>query len=156
MRSLILLAVLLLAACGDRSEPAAQTAFNSATPPLETMSEKPGEWTDLDQMVGRTPMDSGLLDNSSVSIDLASALGPDLSSFRAAMMTAGPLTRVGNYLVTRSSEAWLVLDPADHAFHAGLQGPQGWREWQTAGADVPVPAGFSRAASGPASDQRER
>jgi hypothetical protein len=155
MRVTLLLFPLLLAACRDEPEPAAAAAAN-AVPPLERVSEKPGEWNGLDGLVGRTPMDSGLIESSSVSVDLSSALGPDLSAFQAAMMRAGPLTRLGPLLVTRADNAWLVLHPADRAFHAALLGPEGWREWHTAGAEVPIPRELRRAASDPASAQRER
>jgi hypothetical protein len=144
--------MLLLGACREQPKPAGKPVM----PPVTTVSETPGEWTDLYRLVGRAPIESGLLETSPAAVDLSSALGRDLSSFRAALMQAGPLTQVGPLLVTRSPEAWLVLDPEDHAFRAGLKGPRGWREWHTAGSDVPVPREFTRAASDPASAQTER
>lgn len=140
MRPVMISLFLLLAACGGK-----QSDNGNNLPPLSEIVEQPGDWSALDLLVGRTPLDSGLLDNSPVAVDLNAALGPELPAFRAAMMRAGPLTRVGPLLVTRSSEAWLVLHPADHSFRAGLEGPRGWREWHTAGSEVPVPAGLARA-----------
>lgn len=132
MRLLLPLALLLLAACS--SEP---DTNGHSLPTLAEMTEKPGDWSALEGLIGRTPADSGLLENSPVSVDLAAALGPDFAAWRDAMMRAGPLTREGPYLVARAPDAWLVLDPADHAFRAAHRTAAGWREWQTAGARVP-------------------
>ena len=138
MRSLLLLVLTAtLAACSD--DPSASR--NHAVPTIETMSETPGDWSALDHMIGRPPFDSGLLENSPITVDLNATLGPSAIAFRNAMADAGPLARRGDLLVSTSASgaAWLVLDPADHAFRAGLRTGNGWREWQTPGADVPRP-----------------
>lgn len=129
-------AFLFLAACGpDRS------GENAVTPQLSQMTEDPGDWSAVQKMVGRTPADSSLLDNSPVAVDVAAKLGPDFAAYRSAMMQAGPLRREGNLLVARAPDAWLVLQPGDHAMRLALRTRSGWREWQTAGANVPAPAG---------------
>ena len=49
--------------------------------------------------------------------------------------------REGPVLVSRarSGQAYLIIDPADHALEAGMRQRNLWRSWQTAGADVPRP-----------------
>lgn len=139
MRALpFLLAPLLLGAltaCSSQDK----WADNVATPSLTTMTEQPGDWSELDKMVGRRPSESGLIESSSVSVDLNARLGPTAGVYRDAMMRAGPLERSGGFLVARGPDAWLVLDPAGHAFRAGLVRNGRLQEWQTAGADVPRP-----------------
>lgn len=133
----LLLASLFLAGCSaDRD----QVAENAAGPPLNRMSEAPGDWSGLDQLVGRLPAESGLIDRSPISVDLNSTLGPAAHAFRDAMMGAGKLDRQGALLVASGPDAWLVIQPAEHAFRAGLRQGGGWREWQTPGANVPRPA----------------
>lgn len=107
------------------------------------MSETPGDWSALDAMVGRTPFESGLLESSSVTVDINATLGPEARTFRNAMADAGPLRREGDLLVSRSrsGKAWLVLQPADHAFRAALRTENGWRQWTTPGSDVPALGG---------------
>lgn len=137
MRDLAPLLFLALAACsGDDT-----VARDHVVPPLETMSETPGDWSALASLVGRPPYESGLLENSPVTVDINAALGPDAQAFRNAMADAGPLRREGGFLVTesRTGKGWLVLQPSDHAFRAALRTDAGWREWQTAGAEVPRP-----------------
>ena len=137
MRSLLLITLpILLAACGSGDK----WADNVATPPLETIAEAPGDWSALDGMIGRRPSESGLIDSSAVSTDLNSTIGPSVGAYRNAMMAAGPLTRRGEYLVSRAPDAWLVLDPAGHAFRAALRRGGRWEEWHTPGADLPGPA----------------
>jgi hypothetical protein len=136
IRPLLALLLLLPAACGPD-----QVAENAAVPALNVISESPGDWTALELMVDRTPADSGLIDDSPISVDLTAKLGPDLAAWRSAMMRAGPLRRQGNLLVARAPDAWLVLQPADHAMRLALRSKDGWREWETAGATVPRPAG---------------
>jgi hypothetical protein len=130
-----LAAVFALTACSSNDK----WADNADTPALDQMAEAPGDWTALDGMVGRRPSESGLIENSSISVDLNARLGSSAKAYRDAMMTAGPLTRQGRYLVARAPEAWLVLDPEGHAFHAGLIRNGRLQEWQTAGTDVPRP-----------------
>ena len=130
-----LAAACLLAACSGDDK----WADNAVTPPLEQMAEAPGDWTALDGMIGRRPAESGLIENSPITVDLNARLGPSAKAYRDAMMAAGPLTRQGNLLVAKGPDAWLVLDPAGHAFHAGLTRGGRLEEWQTAGADVPRP-----------------
>ena len=98
-----------------------------------------GDWTKLDGMIDRRPSESGLFDNSPITVDTNARLGPSAKAYRDAMMAAGPLTRQGNYLVAKGPAAWLVLDPEGHAFHAGLIRNGRLEEWQTAGTDVPRP-----------------
>ena len=136
MRTPFLAIFLLLTACKRDDQIAAQ---NVVMPPLEVASETPGDWSALNTLVGRVPAESGLLENSPVSVDLNASLGPDLPAYRAAMMRAGPLQRSGDMLVTRAPDAWLVLQPADHAFRAGLRRGGSWQEWQTPASEVPRP-----------------
>ena len=133
MRPLLLVLAAALSACSNEDK----WAENVATPSLNAMAEAPGDWSALDGMVGRRPSESGLIDSSAISVDLDARLGPAAQPFRNAMMAAGPLTRRGDLLVAEGPDAWLVLDPAEHAFRAGLRTRQGWQEWVTAGADVP-------------------
>lgn len=136
-RSVLLLLLLPLAACSDDEVP----ENGAAVPPISVTSETPGDWSALSELVGRTPADGALIDNSPISVDLNATLGPDAQRFRSAMMRAGPLTREGPLLIARAPDAWLVLQPGDHAFRAALRTAQGWREWQTHAAEVPRPAG---------------
>lgn len=129
------LAAAALSACSGNEK----WADNADTPALEQMTEAPGDWSNLEGMIGRRPSESGLIDTSTISVDLNARLGAAAKPYRNAMMAAGPLTRRGNYLVTEGPEAWLVLDPAGHAFRAGLRRGGQVEEWQTAGADVPRP-----------------
>lgn len=136
MRMLLLSTVLLLGACKRDNQIAAD---NVVMPPLSVASETPGDWSALDSLVGRAPAESGLLENSPINVDLNARLGPNLPAFRAAMMRAGPLQRSGDALVTRAPDAWLVLQPSDHAFRAALRRGNGWQEWQTPASEVPRP-----------------
>jgi hypothetical protein len=137
MRALpFLLTALLLPGC--RSEPEAK---GHQLPPLANIAETPGDWSALQQAIGRTPAESNFFEDSPVAVDIAATLGPDHASYRDAMMKAGPLRRSGPLLVSRAPDAWLVLQPADHSFRAALRTAKGWRQWQTAGADVPAPPG---------------
>jgi hypothetical protein len=131
-----ILAIALLSACSSGDK----WAENAATPALTTMSETPGDWSALDGMIGRRPSESGLLRTSAVNVDIESRLGPAAKAYRDAMMRAGPLTRRGNLLVAQGPDAWLVLDPEDHAFRAGMMRGGKLQEWQTAGANVPRPS----------------
>lgn len=134
IRPFLALLLLLPSACGPD-----QVAENAAVPPLEVTSETPGDWSALEEMVGRTPAESGLIDKSPISVDLTAKLGPDLAAWRSAMMRAGPLRREGNLMVAQAPDAWLVLQPADHAMRLALRSGSSWREWETAGAAVPRP-----------------
>jgi hypothetical protein len=133
------LATLLLAAALPACSNQDKWADNVATPALTTMTEEPGDWSALDGMVGRRPSDSGLIERSAISVDLQALLGRDAQAYRNAMMRAGPLVRRGGLMVSEGPEAWLVLDPAEHAFRAGLLRGGQLQEWQTPGADVPRP-----------------
>lgn len=140
MRLVPLLLPLALLACSDGEA----ITNNHAVPPIEVIAETPGDWSALNEMVGRTPFESGLLDNSPITVDVNATLGPAAQAFRDAMADAGPLRRQGPLLVSRSASgrAWLVLQPADHAFRAALRTDRGWREWQTPAAEVPRPPGL--------------
>jgi hypothetical protein len=134
-----LAAPLLLAAALPACSGNDKWADNAVTPALNQTAEAPGDWSALSGMIGRRPSESGLIENSSVSVDLNARLGASAKPYRDAMMAAGPLTRQGNYLVAKAPDAWLVLDPEGHAFRAGLIRNGQLEEWQTAGADVPRP-----------------
>jgi len=138
--SLLFLPILFLAACSGNEK----VPDNAVMPALDVASEIPGDWSALDAMVGRVPFESGLLDKSPITIDLNAKLGAQAGAFRNALADAGPLRREGPLLVTTSAsgKAWLVLQPADHAFRAALRTTDGWRQWQTPGAEVPAPAGI--------------
>ena len=136
MRLTPLLLLAVLSACSGDDK----WAENVTTPSLETMSEDAGDWSALGGMIGRRPSESGLIENSPVSVDLNARLGPAAAAYRSAMMRAGPLERQGALLVAKGPDAWLVLDPAGHAFRAGLVRNGTLQEWQTAGADVPRPS----------------
>ncbi|WP_300972902.1 hypothetical protein [Sphingomonas sp. LHG3406-1] len=137
MRTAILVLLAASAAACSGNE---KVADNAVMPALDVASETPGDWSGLVEMVGRRPSESGLIESSAISVDLNALLGPDAGAFRDAMMRAGPLARDGDLLVARAPDAWLVLDPADHAFRAALRQGGSVREWQTPGAEVP-PAG---------------
>ncbi len=136
MRFAICLLPLCLAACGGSDN----VADNVVGPPISVTSETPGDWSALAGMIGRRPSESGLIENSPISVDLAARLGPDSAAYRDAMMRAGPLVRDGALMVSRGPDAWLVIQPAEHAFRAGLLRNGRWQDWQTPGASVPRPA----------------
>ncbi len=121
-------------------------ATNAVAPDLNTMAEAPGDWSGLTQAVGRTPAESGLLQRSDISVDLNSLLGREVEAFRLALGDATPLTREGSLLVTlgRSGDAYLVIEPADHALVAGLKRDGRWQRFATPGANVPVPPTVQR------------
>jgi hypothetical protein len=137
MKTLLMLPVLavLLAGCGSPDK----YAENAATPDLAAIGETPGDWSQVALMAGRTPDESGLLQQSQISVDLNALLGRDVEQFRTAMAGAGPLTPDGSALVTvgRSGQAYLVIVPSDHALHAGFRTAEGWRTFRTPGAEVP-------------------
>jgi hypothetical protein len=110
------------------------------------MAETSGDWSRLAQALGRTPAESGLLQNSDISVDLNSLLGPDLEEFRVALGDATPLSRDGSALVTvgRSGNAYLVIVPADLALEAGLRRGGSWRRYVTSGAEIVRPASVER------------
>jgi hypothetical protein len=135
MRHFAFLLLATVAGCSSSDKYAA----NAETPELGQMAESPGDWSALDGMIGRRPSESGLIETSAISVDLNARLGSAARPFRNAMMAAGPLTRRGNLLISEAPDAWLVLDPAEHAFRAGLRRNGEFQEWQTAGADVPRP-----------------
>ena len=135
MRIFLIASVLALAACSSSDK----WADNAATPSLDVISEAPGDWSALAGMVGRRPSESGLIENSPITVDINARLGPDAKPYRDAMMRAGPLRRKGDLLVARGPEASLVIQPAEHAFRASLRRGERTQEWQTPGADVPAP-----------------
>ncbi|GAA4000796.1 hypothetical protein [Sphingomonas humi] len=135
MRILALLLAAALSACSKQDK----WADNVATPPLNVIAEAPGDWTALDGMIGRRPSESGLVENSPISVDLEARLGPDAQTYRNAMMRSGPLQRSGLLMVSKGPDAWLVIDPEQHAFRAGLLREGRWQDWHTAGTDLPRP-----------------
>lgn len=131
-----LLLVAALTACSNDDPP----TNNIEIPTLNDMTETPGDWTALNGMINRRPSESGLFENSPITVDINARLGSSAKAYRDAMMAAGPLVRRGKYLVSKAPSAWLVLDPAEHAFHAGLTRNGRLEEWQTAGTSLPRPS----------------
>lgn len=134
MRLALLASLLALAACSGSDK----WADNATVPPLDVIDEAPGDWSALDGMIGRRPSESGLIEDSPISVDLNALLGPDAGPYRDAMMRAGPLVREGDLLVARGPDASLVIQPAEHAFRATLRRGGRTLDWQTPGADVPA------------------
>lgn len=141
----VLSLAIALAACREEVPPE-----NIAIPDLNVIAETPGDWTALSGMVGRTPAESGLFEESPIIVDLNARLGPAATAYREAMGDAGPLVQEGPVLVSisRSGRAYLVILPSDHAFEAGLKTGNGWRAFRTPGADVPRPASVQRLLAG--------
>ena len=127
----------LLAGCGNDEK----WAENAVPPTINEMAETPGDWSRLDGAIGRTPGDSGLFTNSPVTVDLNAMLGPSVDAYRAVMADATPLVREGSVLVSRArnGQAYLIIDPVDHALEAGMRQRNLWRTYHTAGSDVPRP-----------------
>ena len=136
---LMITAALALGSCGNDDKWA-----ESAVPPsLNEMTEIPGDWSSLAGAIGRTPTDSGLMTSSAISVDLNAMLGPQVDAYRAAMADATPLIRQGPVLVSqaRNSQAYLVIDPADHSLEVGIRQRNGWRTSRTPGSEVQRPPG---------------
>jgi hypothetical protein len=134
---IILILAAGVAACGGDDK----IANNAVVPDLGTMTEAPGDWSALEQLVDRTPAESGLLQQSPITVDLNALLGADVGRFRLQMGRGSPLTRENGVLVTvgDGGAAYLVLQPGDHALEAGLKKPDGWQRYVTPGATVPTP-----------------
>jgi len=142
MKQLVLVLAILTAACNQNDK----IAQNAAMPPLNVASETPGDWSDLNLLVGRTPADSGLFADSPITVDLNALLGAQATTYRRAIEGGSALTRVGPVLVTVAPDrsAYLLLYPADHALEAGLKTASGWRQWNTPGSHVPRPAAIGQ------------
>ncbi|MCW3798137.1 hypothetical protein OMW55_10010 [Sphingomonas sp. BN140010] len=138
----LVLALLLTAAC-NRNDRIAQ---NAATPPLNVTSETPGDWSELRLLTGRTPADSGLFQDSPITVDLNALLGAEATTYRRAIEGGSMLAPVGPVLITVAADrsAYLVIFPDDHALEAGLKTPRGWRRWNTPGSNVPRPAAIAQ------------
>ena len=134
-----MLALLALAAssCGGPDTIAA----NAVAPDLNLMASTEGDWSGLAGALNRTPAESGLLRGSDISVDLNALLGRDQEAFRLALGDATPLAREGELLVTvgRSGNAYLLIDPADHALEAGLKRAGNWQQYRTPGSDIARP-----------------
>ena len=133
-------AAMLLTGCTQSDATAPES---NATPPLESLSDTPNDWSALSGAVGRPPGESGLFVSSAISTDLHALLGADLTAFRQAMVDAGALRRgPDDTLVSRSDSGagWLVLQPSDHAMAVGFRDGEGWRTHRTPGSNVPIPA----------------
>lgn len=131
------LGAVLLSGCGSGD----MVAENAVPPTVNELAETPGDWSGLSGAIGRTPIDSGLLTTSPISVDLNAMLGPSLGAYRSVMSNATPLVREGPLLVSRArnGQGYLIIDPEDHALVAGLRQQRLWRSWSTAGSDVPQP-----------------
>jgi hypothetical protein len=134
----IMMFAVLLGGCGDENK----WAEDAVPPVLNELAETPGDWSRLAGAVGRTPVDSGLLTHSPITVDLNALLGADAEAYRAAMADAGPLVREGGVLVSRSpsGNGYIVIQPAEHAMEIGLRRRGEWRTFHTAGVSVPRPA----------------
>lgn len=133
----ILVPAMLLTACGQPADQAVET--DSAEIPLGTapapgevaadiVAGTSGDWAALDQHLDKTPLESGLYDDSPISSDLASLLGDKLAVLKANSETAAPLQREGDVLFTSgnkdneggSNVSYLLIDPATKALEVGL------------------------------------
>lgn len=130
-------ALVLLGGCSSHDV----IADNAAAPPLNAMAETPGGWEALAGMVGRTPADSGLFQNSAILTDLDALLGADAERFKQAASAGTPLTRIGPVLETIANDrtTFVTILPADHALQAGMKQNGRWRLWTTPAAKVPQP-----------------
>lgn len=139
---MIPLLAMAAASCGGPDT----VARNAVAPDLNMMAATEGDWSGLAKAVGRTPADSGLLQNSDISVDLNALLGADVEAFRLALGNATPLAREGPALVTvgRSGNAYLLIDPADHALEAGLKRGATWQQYRTPGSEITRPPSVQR------------
>ena len=110
------------------------------------MVETPGDWSALAQAMGRTPAESGLLQQSPIITDLDALLGERARDYRLALGDATPLQPEAGVLVSigRSGRAYLVIAPDDHALAAGLKNGENWQRFETPGAQVPLPPSVER------------
>ena len=136
-RWMIFSAVLVLGACGNDEK----WAEDAVPPSVDKTTEKPGDWSRLAGAVNRTPADSGLLTNSSITVDLNAMLGSEVDAYRGAMADSGPLSWEAGVLVSRSEagKGYLIIDPRDHALEAGLRSGGKWRSYRTSGSDLNRP-----------------
>ena len=142
MKPLPIVLAILTTACNQND----RIAQNAATPPLEVTSETPGDWSDLRLLTGRTPADSGLFQDSPITVDLNALLGAEATNYRRAIEGGSALTQVGPVLVTTAADrtAYLGIHPSDPALEAGLKTAAGWRRWNTPGSRVPRPAAIGQ------------
>lgn len=145
--------VLALAACGrshdgEKSSPQAGNGNAVATGSANTATGvAQGNWSSLDALVGRSPTESGLLDNSAVSADLARLLGDKLAVLKTNLQTASPLERQGQVIFTSgnkphqggSDAAYLLIDPAAKALEVGLWQRGKLSTYKTPGSNIAKP-----------------
>lgn len=141
MRILLPLTILALTACGDDG-PVADDL--KPMPPVEVTQAPTADWSDLQPAVGQRPAESGMLTKGPIVTDLHSLTGPDAIRFRSILNEkGGPLTRVGDLLVTVSPPGddaiYLIIDPEQLALEAGRKANGQWVIQRTAGAEIERP-----------------
>lgn len=140
----LLLALLLplsLAGCDDGGV----VADNVGDIPPTSVTQAPSaDWSGLEPAVGRTPADSGMLTKGPIVTDLHALLAADAIAYRTRLeRDGGPLTRVGNLLVTASppgeEASYLIVDPGQLALEAGYKKGGRWVVERTASSDIARP-----------------
>lgn len=159
--SLTAACVLALAACerpgdGQASSPQANSSAGAPTTSSTTSAGAASntasgvaqsDWTSLDALVGRGPIESGLLDNSAVSSDLVRLLGDKLAVLKTNLQTASPLERQGQVIFASGNKphaggldaAYILIDPAAKALEVGLWQGGKLSTYKTPGSNIAKP-----------------
>lgn len=119
----VLGACLVLAACGQPADKPAEKVAVPAAP----VAAAPSDWSSLEGLVGKYPVDSKLFEDSPIVPGLKALLGDRLETFKINTQTSGPLQKDGVLFVTGnkphnggSDQAYLMVDPATQAMEVGL------------------------------------
>lgn len=123
------------------SNVAAEAESNTATGVAQ------GDWSSLDALIGRGPIESGLLDNSAVSSDLVRLLGDKLAVLKTNLQTASPLERQGRVIFASgnkphaggSDAAYILIDPTAKALEVGLWQGGKLSTYNTPGSNIAKP-----------------
>ncbi len=144
--------MLALTACerSPNEEPSFPQAGNVAAAPAtssNTGTSAEGGWSPLYALAGRSPLESGLLDSSTVSDDLARLLGDKLAVLKTNLQTASPLERQGQLIFASgnkpheggSDAAYILIDPATKALEVGLWQRGELSTYKTPGSSIAKP-----------------
>ena len=137
----------LLTACGkpaaDATAPAAPPAAAPGAPAVA------GDWASLSSAVGKTPSQSGLLENSAISADLRSLVTSRIDALKANLQVGTPLQRdaaTGVLYTTGTSQngagmnqAYILIDPATRALEVGLWEGGELSIYKTMGSNIAKP-----------------